>query len=562
MRKQDIAGLLDDMADLLAVAGENEFKLRAYRNGAEILRELSDEQFRNHVENGTLSDLEGIGEALSDKITEAYHSGIISKFEETKETYPVSLLDLYDIHGMGPKSIRKLFDELGVETIPDLRKALQSGSVESLDGFGPKTIENIEQSLQRLDRFSGRVLLTDAITVAESLVDYLRDEADPDRIDVAGSYRRGKETVGDLDIVVTGAEDVGRCLTSHERVRDVLVDGDTKVSVLMESDIQVDLRIVAPEEYGATLLYFTGSKEHNVKLRGRARDRGWTINEYGLFNEDTGEKLAGETEESIYNKLGLDWIPPELREDNGELEAAESGTLPDLVTTEDISGDWHVHTSASDGKHTVEQMVQSAKEKGHESIVISDHSQSLRIAGGLTTDELENHIGHIREVDDHFEGIDVRSGSEVDILEDGQLDYPDELLERLDYVVAAIHQKFHLDREAQTQRIISALKHPEVDVLAHPTGRKLGEREAYDLNRDRVLNIAAERDVAIEINSNEKRLDANDRWCREGKSRGIQFVVSTDAHSREHLWFYELGVRTARRGWLEVSDVANTGFRK
>lgn len=558
MKADDVAGMLEKMADLLEIDGENRFKLRAYRRGAEILRERSDE-FDQRLENGTLRELDGIGEALEDKIVQAVREGRIAKFDEVKQRLPVTLLELADIRGLGPKSIRKLYDREGVESLDDLERALETDRLKEIDGFGPKTLENIRTSLARLHRFDGRTLLMDVRPRAEALLEYLQEQLEPDRMEPAGSYRRGRETVGDLDVLVSGETQgrAGEALKTYPEVEEVMAAGETKTSVLLTDDLQVDVREVPPENFGAALQYFTGSKEHNVRLRERARRRGWTVNEYGLFDEETGEKLAGSTEEGIYDALDLDWIPPELREDHGELEAAEAHDLPDLIQLEDIRGDCHTHTTASDGRDSTESMVDAAEAMGYEYLAITDHSRSLRVADGLSVDELRDHAESIREANERFE-IEVLAGTEVDILKDGSLDYPEDVLAELDWVIAAVHTGFDLAPDRQTARIVGAIRHPEVDVLAHPTGRKLGQRDPYDVDRSAILDALVEEGVALEINANGQRLDASDEWCRQARKRGISFVISTDSHARDHLWMMELGVTTARRGWLESTDVLNT----
>lgn len=558
LSKESVPDLLRDMADLLEIGGENPFKLRAYRNGADLVEELTTDEFYRRVQEGTLDELEGIGEALSDKITQAVETGTIDKFEEAKQEFPVSLLDILEIHGLGPKSVRKLYDELGIENLTELESALQTDKIAELDGFGPKTLDNIRTALERFKQFSDRVLLMDAIPVADELLGYLREHTDPEKLDVAGSYRRGKETVGDLDILVTGDDAFGDCLVDHPDVVEVLGHGDTKTSVLMESGLQVDLRDVEPESFGAALLYFTGSKEHNVRLRGLARERGWTINEYGMFDEETGEKLAGETEASIYETLDLNWIPPELREDHGEIDRAQSDDFTDLVEESDVRGDCHMHTTASDGRDSLEDMVEAARDNGSEYVVITEHSQSLRVADGLSPERLQEHVRAIRDLDNRYDAINVFAGTEADILEDGTMDYDENLLAELDFVIAAVHSKFNLPKDKQTDRLIEALRHPEVDMLAHPTGRKLGQRDPYEVDMEPVLETAVEENVAVEINANGQRLDANPRWCRRGKELGVDFIINTDAHATDHLWFSRLGVKTARRGGLATSDILNT----
>lgn len=558
MDANGVAAMLEDMADLLEIDGENRFKLRAYRRGAEVLREHAD-QFQALVEAEDLQSLEGVGEALEDKILQAVREGTIDKFEQVKSRFPVTLLELTEVRGIGAKSIRKLHEEAGIESLDDLEHALETDRLAEIDGFGPKTLENIRTSLERMRRFDGQNLLMDVQPRAWELMEYLEAEVDPERLDVAGSFRRGCETVGDLDLLVAGAKQgsAGDALANHDAVSEVLAQGDTKTSVLLEDNLQVDVREVEPEHFGAALQYFTGSKEHNVRVRERAQKRGLTVNEYGLFDEATDERLAGRDEAEIYDALDLDWVPPTLREDHGEIQQAEGDTLPDLISLEDIRGDCHMHTTASDGRDDLEQMVQSAQERDYDYVVITEHSRSLQVADGLTVAQLSDHVDRIRELDRQVD-IDVHPGAEVDVLQDGSLDYPDDVLGELDWVIAAVHTGFHLDRDRQTDRIRSAIHHPEVDVLAHPTGRKLGQREAYDVDRGTILDTVAEQNVALEINANGQRLDANDEWCRQAKTRGIDFVISTDSHSVDHLWMMELGVLTAQRGWLEPDDVLNT----
>ncbi len=553
--REAICEQLEQLADLLEIAEKNEFKIRAYRRGAETLRHTP-EPLAELIAENRLTELEGIGEAIAEKIEQVYRTGKIDKFQDLTEEYPANLLELLEIKGLGPRSVRKLFDELNVRNLADLRSSLEGEQVEELAGFGKKTVKNIRQALAHRDKFSGRFLLSSALSRARQLKQHLARQSGVDRVEIAGSCRRGSETVGDLDILLEKVEEVDLIPENLSGVESVLQSGETKVSVRLENGLQADLRVVAPGEFGAAWLYFTGSKQHNIRLRERARKRRQLINEYGLFDQDSGEKIGGATEVEIYNSLELEWIPPELREDAGELEAAESG-LSSLVEARHIQGDGHVHTTASDGHNTIEEMARAAEKKGYQFLVISEHSRSLSVAGGLSNSELKTHIERIREVNDKTEKLELLAGAEVDILAGGKLDYPDGLLAQLDLVTAAVHSKFGLPKEEQTARVVQGISHPEVDILAHPTGRLLGQRQPYAIDRDEVLKSAVKGDVAVEINSHGQRLDANAQWCRRGKKLGVEFIISTDSHSVEQLELIELGLKTARRGWLEPAQILN-----
>lgn len=550
-----IADKLEALADLLEIADKNEFKIRAYRRAAETMRQLP-ESLDRLIAGERLQELDGIGEALAEKIEQAYRSGTIEKFKEIGEKYPSSLLEILEIKGLGPRSVRKLFDQLDVRDMEDLRKALAEDQVVSLEGFGNKTVENISEALAHWDEYSDRFLLGEARAAGRVLREYLVDLEEIGRVEIAGSCRRGCETVGDLDLLI---EKQGELRFEPERlpgVESVMASGETKVTVRLETGLQADLRLVAPGEFGAAWLYFTGSKQHNIRLRERAQQKDQLINEYGLFEQETGEKICGATEAEIYEALGLEWIPPELREDSGELAAAET-ELPPLVEKHHLAGDGHLHTVASDGQATIEEMVEAARARDYRFLIISEHSRSLSVAGGLSNEQLHEHIEQIREIDAGTDDLKLFAGSEVDILKQGGLDYPDELLAKLDVVIAAVHSNFELSEQKQTERIVRALHHPEVDVLAHPTGRLLTERRPYDVDREEVLEAAVASDVVVEINANDRRLDANGQWCRRGKELGVEFIISTDSHSVQQLDLIELGLLTARRGWLEPAQIIN-----
>jgi len=560
MRNKELADIFTQIGDILEIVGENPFKVRAYRRVALLLENMPEEIERVYAE-GRLEELPGIGEGIAKKIRELLETGKLKYFEELKAQIPEGLTELLKIPEVGPKTVQLLWKELGVTNIEELKKALDSGRIRELPGMGAKKEENIRHGLELMMQGEGRMLLGQAYPLARAIVEQLKEKAPVIQISPAGSLRRMKETVGDIDILVTSkkAGEVMEVFVNLPEVREVIACGDTKSSVRISGNLQVDVRVVDEECFGAALMYFTGSKQHNIHLRGIANERGLKISEYGVFRMDNNERIAGLTEEEVYATLDLPYIEPELREDRGEIEAAYEGRLPRLVRMGDIKGDFHVHSKYSDGSSSMEEIAQAALERGYEFVAICDHSQSLKVAGGVSREDKLRQIEEIKRLNEKFEGkIRILAGAEVDILQDGSLDYDDELLAQLDVVVAAIHTAFKLDEKTQTERIVRAMRHPYVHIIAHPTGRLLNMREEYPLDIGRVLEVARETGTALEINAFPDRLDLNDVNCRAAKMEGVVLALGTDAHHIIQLDTMIYGVATARRGWIEPEDLLNT----
>ncbi|MCD6406747.1 DNA polymerase/3'-5' exonuclease PolX [Candidatus Aerophobetes bacterium] len=548
------------MADFLAIKGENPFRIRAYEKAADIIQHLSG-NIEELYQKGELSKIPGIGKGMVEKIETILKTGTLPAYEELKRSLPEGLIELLSVPDVGPKTAKLLYEKIGVKNLKELEEAAKAGKLRDLPGLGAKKEENILRGIRLYKTRSSRILLGKALPLVKSIIEELEKKAGfcIEKISMAGSLRRGKETVGDIDILATSPSSsfLMEVFTNLSFVKDVLAKGETKSSILTGDGLQVDLRVVASDCFGAAIQYFTGSKEHNIRLREKAIKKGLKINEYGVFTQN-GKKIGGKEEAEVYDILGLSFIPPELREDRGEIEAAEKGALPDLLEEEDIKGDLHIHTKASDGADDIEDIVEKAKEKGYEYIAITDHTYSLRVAGGLAPEDILAQIERIKKVNSRLSGIRILSGAEVNIQLDGSLDLPDEVLSKLDVVIAAVHTGFRQDKDVMTKRVIKAISHPLVHILAHPSGRLLGERESYAIDLDRVLDVAARKGVWIEINSQPERLDLTDYWAMEAKKRGVKIVINTDAHSRDSLDFIKLGVITARRGWLEKQDVINT----
>jgi DNA polymerase (family 10) len=553
-----IAAIFDEIADLLDIQGANPFRIRAYRNAARTIGELGTD-LKTLAERGTaLTDIPGIGEDLSNKIREIVETGKCQFLERLRKEVPPAVTELLRIPGLGPKRVKTLWHDLDIQTLEQLLRAAKDGRIRQLHGFGAKTEERILEAAQAHLTQAKRFKLAVAAQYAQGLTAWLAKAKGVKRVEVAGSFRRMRETVGDLDILVAADSDSPAMerFTHYEEVREVLASGPTRSTIVLKSGLQVDLRVIPEESYGAALQYFTGSKAHNIALRRIAQDKGYKLNEYGVFK---GEKrIAGGTEESVYKSLGLAWIPPELREDRGEIEAARNGKLPKLVELSDLRGDLHAHSSASDGHNTIEEMALAAKALGLEYLAITEHSKRLTVAHGLDATRLTKQIDQIRRLNDVLEGVTVLTGIEVDILDDGSLDLPDSVLSRLDVVIAAVHSKFDLPRARQTQRILKALDNPHVRILAHPTGRLIDEREPYDVDMQRVIRKARERAVALEVNAHPQRLDLLDTYCQMAKDEGVLVAIDSDAHSTLQLDGLRFGVGQARRGWLEKGDVLNT----
>jgi len=559
MTNRDIARVLAQIADLLEIKGENPFKVRAYQRAAQALEGLPT-QLSAMRERGRLTDIPGVGSSIADKIEELLDTGACGFHQELLAEFPASLAALLSIPEIGPRKAKALHDELGITSVDELEQAAREGKVRGLSGFGVKTEQNILRGIERLRVHKARLPLAEAHPLAMEVVESLLLAAPVERIEPAGSLRRMRDTIGDIDILATSsdAQEVMSVFVSLPMASQVVAHGPTKSSVLAAGGAQIDVRVVEPESFGAALQYFTGSKEHNVRLRELAVRRGLRVSEYGVFETKTDRRVAGATEEEVYAALDLPLIPPELREDRGEIAAAQRGELPRLVEVEDIKGDLHVHTQATDGHHTIEEMAKAARGHGYKYIAVCDHSRSVGMAGGLFEEDLLRHAQEISAVNKRMKGITILAGTECDIRRDGTLDYPDEVLAELDFAVAAVHSGFKMDADSMTSRIIDALHNPYVDALAHPTGRIIGKRDPYDLDVERLLGAAAELGVALEMNAYPDRLDLRDIHARRAKELGAKVIINTDAHDCDHLRLITYGVATARRGWLEPQDVLNT----
>jgi len=581
MENVEIARTLGLVADLLEIRGANPFRVRAYRNAVRTVEGLTRPLRRMVAEGEDLTRLPGVGEDISGYIRELVDSGRLSVLDEIREEVPESLAELVRLDGVGPKRARKLWKELDVTSVDELALALDEGVVEELDGIGEKTVEKMRRSIAEFRRHTARTALAEADALVEPLLAYMDEAPGLQRIEVAGSYRRRKETVGDVDLLVVSAEPGGVTdhFVSYPRVERVEMAGESRATVVLRTGLQVDLRVVPGEAYGAALHYFTGSKEHNVAIRKRGVERGLRINEYGVFrveedeapreaeeaDPEAGERVGGETEADVFEAVGLVWIPPELREDRGEIEAAAGGELPELVTGEEIRGDLQMHSTWSDGKHSIRAMAEACRDRGYAYMAITDHSQRVTVAGGLDAERLEAQWAEIDGVRKEVEGLEIFRSMEVDILRDGSLDLDEEHLTGLDLVLVSVHSYFDLPRGEQTQRIVRALAHPEVDILAHPTGRRINRRDPYEVEIEEVLSAAREHGVAVELNAHPERLDLKDLHVYRARELGVPVVISTDAHAREDLRYMRYGVEQARRGWLEASDILNArsleGFR-
>ena len=568
--KETVADTLESIAQLLELKGENPFKIRAYTNAARVIETYAGD-FLQMARDTRLEEIDGIGKAIAEKISTLVTTGALPFYEELKAEFPPGLFDLFELQGLGAKKIKMLFEKLNVTSVESLEKACNDGRVAELPGFGEKTAANILKSIAQRKKYAGEFRLGKVAHDAEQIVTDLREHPDVIQVSVAGSYRRRKEVVHDLDFIVStnAPEAVTQFFTTHPLVESVEAKGATKSSVHLKSGVQADLRVVTNEQYPFALNYFTGSKEHNVEMRRRALQRGWTLNEYRLEEvaKVEGRKSKTETvqpipkireERDLYAAMGLDFVEPELREDRGEFDAAEKHTLPDLVELENLRGTFHNHTTASDGRSTLAEMVDAAQELGLQYLGIADHSKSSFQAHGLSIEQLEAQVAEIARLNKTFDGFKIFSGTECDILKDGSLDFPDEVLAQLDYVVASVHAVFNLPEAEMTARIIRAMENPHVTLLGHLTGRLLLTREPYQVNVPAIIEAAAATGTIIELNANAKRLDMDWRWWPLAKEKGVKCVINPDAHHTDGLQDLWFGVATARKGWLTRADVVNT----
>lgn len=572
MENLEITGALKELADLLEIQGANPFRIRAYRQAIQTLDGIG-RPLEDMVEAGEdLTAIPTVGKDIAAAIVELATTGTLQRLEELGETMPRTLVDLTRLGGVGPKKARRLWEEASIATVDELEAAAKDGRLVSLGGFGTRTVENLLRSIEAQRSAAGRFLLSEADAFVRPLVEHMLQAPGVDRVDVAGSYRRRRETVGDIDLLAQCDVDrlaVMHHFTSFPGVKKVVLSGETRGAIVLRSGLPVDLRILPARSYGAALHYFTGSKEHNVAIRTLGVRRGLRISEYGIFTVEDGadvgasgvedgERVGGRTEEEVFKAVGLPWIPPVIRQNRGEIEAAREGRLPSLLELDDIRGDVHLHSTWSDGRRSIEEMARACVSRGYEYMAITDHSKAMAMANGLTAERVRAQSKEIDDLNDRLDGFRILKGLEVDILKNGTLDMPDDVLEELDLVIVSVHSLMDMRKTQMTERIIKALLNPNVDVLAHPTGRKLNRRPPYEVDLDLVLQAALELDVAVELNASPRRLDLSDVHVRRAGELGVTVVVNTDAHAIEELDNMEYGIDQARRGWLGKDGVLNT----
>jgi DNA polymerase (family 10) len=561
IHNNDVADIFNRIADLLDIEGGNPFRIRAYRGAARTLSALPRNVSEMVKKGEDLSTLPGIGKDLAGKIKEIVETGTLGQLKDLEGRTPKGLIDLMKIAGLGPKRVKALHQSLGVTTPDQLRKAAEKGEIKNLSGFGEKTEWMILEELREFTvEEKKRMKLIVAEQIADSLAGYLRKEKGVKEIMVAGSYRRRKETVGDLDILATckKSSKIMERFVNYEDAVKTISQGKTRSSVVLRSGLQVDLRVVPEVSYGSALHYFTGSKDHNIAVRKMGVKRGLKINEYGVFKGKKDKRIAGRTEEEVYEQVGLPYIEPELRENWGEIEAAQKKKLPRLITLDDIRGDLHVHTKETDGHYAMEEMVNAAKDLGYEYVAVTDHSKRVTMAKGLNEKRLARQIEAVDALNEKLKGITVLKGIELDILEDGSLDLSNDILKELDVVVCAVHYYTKLSNKKQTERILRAMENPYFQILAHPSGRLINEREPYEMDLENLMKAAKERGCVLELNAHPDRLDLTDRHCKMAKDIGVKIVISTDSHATNDFRFMRYGIYQARRGWLEADDVINT----
>lgn len=569
MRNREVAELFYEAADILEYQ-QVEWKPRAYRKAAQIIENLGEDIEKIYAREGKagLTRIPGVGKSIADHIAEYLETGKVEKFEKLREKAPSGTAELMEIRGLGAKKMKKLADTLGIKTLSDLKNAIIAQRLRRLEGFGEKSEKNLARAIEQYEKSHARIALGKALPLADEVISALKArcesttyKVDLSKIIYTGSLRRLKETIGDIDILAEAEKGetlkVMDCFVSLPDVDQVILKGSTKSSVILREGTSIDLRVVPPESYGAALQYFTGSKEHNIELRNIAIKNGYKLSEYGLYLKESGKQIAGSSEEEIYERLGLAYIAPELRENRGEIKAAAKNALPKLIEAGNLRGDLHMHTTYSEGKDSLETMIGKAEALGYEYIAVTDHSRSQKVANGLEIETLKTQWEEIDKLSKQFR-IKILKGSEVDILRDGNLDYPDEILKELDVVVGAVHSGFALPERKMTERIVTALEHRYLDILAHPSGRLLGKRGPYAVNFEKIFEAAAAHGKVIEINSQPSRLDLNDELILRAKTFGLKFCISTDSHSTTGLGLMRYGLGQARRGWLEKEDVVNT----
>lgn len=557
MKNAEIAGIFDRMADILEVLNDNPFRVRSYRKASQVVADQA-EDIAALAQSGRLAELPGIGSAFVEKITEYLAEGKVSAYEALKARVPEGVIEMLHVPGLGPKTAGLFWQKANVTSVAELAKAIDEGRLAGLPGIGAKKLENLKKGIATYLGGQGRVLLGAALPVAEEIAALLAKADGVSDVLPAGSLRRRRETIGDVDILVASerGKEVVAAFVALPMVKDVLASGDTRGSVRVEGGLQVDVRVVPPDSFGAAAQYFTGSKAHNIRLRDLAIGKKLKLNEYGVFRGET--RIAGATEHEVYAALGLPWMPPELREDRGEIEAALEGRLPALIEEGDIRGDLQMHSTYSDGGASLEEMAQACIALGYEYMAITDHSQSLKIANGLTPERLREQRRKIGRLNRDLAPFRILAGVEVDILGDGSLDLPDKALAALDFVIASIHMGMQQDADRLTTRLVKAMQNPHVCAIAHPTGRVIAQRDPYPLHFDEVLRVAKETGTALEINAYADRLDLNDVQARAARDAGVKLVIDTDSHSPAHLPMMRFGVATARRGWVRKADVLNT----
>lgn len=562
MRNKEVAQKLYELAEYLEILGEMRFKINAYIEAARKIENLPI-PIEDLAKEGKLTEIKGIGEGIAKKIVQYLETGKIDKLEEVKQKIPPTLLELLEIPGIGPRGAYTLYTKLGIKSIDDLKKAVEEKKIREIEGFGPKKEENIMKALlDRKKKETRRILLGIAYPLSQYVVENLKSKAPIDKVEVCGSIRRMKETIGDIDILVTSKnpEMVMEVFTSMDIVKEVVARGDTKSTILTNEDIQIDVRVVEPISFGAAVQYFTGSKQHNVKIRELAIKKGYKVNEYGVFDVKTDKRICGESEEEVYNILDLPLIPPEMREDRGEIELGLDGKLPKLIELKDIKGDTHVHTKYSDGENSILEIANKCMEFGYEYVVIADHAQSLGVAGGLSLEDYKKQKREIDEINNKLAGkFRIFFGCELNILSDGKVDFDENDLEIFDICLAGIHTGFNQDKKKITERILKAMKIKKIKIITHPTGRLLLSRDEYEVDLEEIFKEAKNSGKILEINATPERLDLNDINVMHGKEMyGLKFAIGTDAHSLYGLYDIRYGVGVARRGWLTKEDIINT----